>query len=314
MNFDEACAILEISSTATPEEAKKKYRQLTKKHHPDVNKSEGSEDKFKKINEAYRIFGAGKDQPLDNDAGFNWGNAYNPFSKINHNLKPAEHIALNHEISFKDSILGCKIDLKFKRNIKCKDCNGNGSVTLNNGCDKCNGLGQVTKRQGNMIFVSTCDKCYGKHNKENCKTCIGSGLLDADTDISVSVPGGIQTGNILRLNGMGNFAGNFGPMDQYTDAHLQLKITPDSDLTFDGTNVIFNLKLSLLDAIKGCKKNVKTLLGDKEIEIKPSSKNKEEIIIPNVGVNSIGNQNVILNVLYPNNLDKLIEVLSEEVK
>ena len=38
MNLQEARTILEISDSATPEEAKKKYRELTKKYHPDVNK------------------------------------------------------------------------------------------------------------------------------------------------------------------------------------------------------------------------------------------------------------------------------------
>ena len=52
MNLNEAYLILELSEDASPEEAKKKYRELTKKYHPDINKDDGAEDRFKRINEA----------------------------------------------------------------------------------------------------------------------------------------------------------------------------------------------------------------------------------------------------------------------
>ena len=55
MNLKEAYTTLELAEGASPEEAKKKYRELTKKLHPDVNKDPGAEAKFKKINEAYRM-------------------------------------------------------------------------------------------------------------------------------------------------------------------------------------------------------------------------------------------------------------------
>ena len=60
MNLKEAYSILEIPQGTPPEDAKKKYRELTKKYHPDINKDAGAEDKFKKINEAYQVVSSGK--------------------------------------------------------------------------------------------------------------------------------------------------------------------------------------------------------------------------------------------------------------
>lgn len=44
--------ILGVSKDASPEEIKKAYRKLARKHHPDAG---GDEDKFKEINEAYEV-------------------------------------------------------------------------------------------------------------------------------------------------------------------------------------------------------------------------------------------------------------------
>jgi DnaJ-class molecular chaperone len=47
--------VLGVSKSASADELKKAYRNLARKHHPDVDKSEGAETKFKEINEAYQV-------------------------------------------------------------------------------------------------------------------------------------------------------------------------------------------------------------------------------------------------------------------
>lgn len=47
--------VLGVTKTASPDELKKAYRKLARKHHPDVDKSSGAEQHFKEINEAYQI-------------------------------------------------------------------------------------------------------------------------------------------------------------------------------------------------------------------------------------------------------------------
>lgn len=47
--------VLGVSKSANADELKKAYRNLARKHHPDVDKSLGAETKFKEINEAYQV-------------------------------------------------------------------------------------------------------------------------------------------------------------------------------------------------------------------------------------------------------------------
>src|SRR3989344_4326279 len=47
--------VLGVSKNANADELKKAYRNLARKHHPDVDKSTGAEEKFKEINEAYQV-------------------------------------------------------------------------------------------------------------------------------------------------------------------------------------------------------------------------------------------------------------------
>lgn len=53
--------ILEIRYPSNEAEIKLAFRNMAKKYHPDINKESGAEDKFKLINEAYRVLS----NPLD---------------------------------------------------------------------------------------------------------------------------------------------------------------------------------------------------------------------------------------------------------
>ena len=93
--------VLGVNKSASAEELKKAYRNLARKNHPDVNKSEGAEAKFKEINEAYQVlsdpqkksaydqyghsafqpgggFGQGAGQPGGGFRTYTWSSSGNP--------------------------------------------------------------------------------------------------------------------------------------------------------------------------------------------------------------------------------------------
>jgi molecular chaperone DnaJ len=116
-----------------------------------------------------------------------------------------------------------------------------------------------------MVFVQTCNKCFGRMQAKQCTTCTATGIMDAEASVTVNIPGGVADHNILRVPGMGHFAGFlFGQLEQHTDVHLHVRVTPEPGLRLDGINVVSDLEISLLDALRGCKKTVNNLnLGTK---------------------------------------------------
>src|SRR5579864_4015791 len=251
MNLKEAYATLEIPDGSGETEAKKKFRELSKKLHPD-NKETGDEAKFKKINEAYQRIQAGEDDPRETYANAATGARWSNFHQQHQRQQVVElsNVEVGVTITFKEAVLGTKKEIKYPRQSKCQGCGGVGEIKLNNGCRKCGGKGQVISRQGNMIAVATCPDCFGKANVTECGACKGDGLVDTDVSVHVSIPAGVLDSTTLRLQGMGNYAGSvMGIMDQYTDAFCHVTVTPEVGLRIEGQSVVSDLTISLLDAI-----------------------------------------------------------------
>jgi len=311
MNLKEAYKILEIPQTATPEEAKKKYRELAKEFHPDVNKDAGAEAKFKKINEAYQVVSSGKGTDREDLHWQSPTRQRNPFGV--QQIFNAQPITTKVSISFAESVLGCEKEIKFTRNSKCPSCDGSGENTLNNGCVPCGGRGQVVTQRGGMIFIQSCPKCNGQVQKADCATCKTRGVVEAEAAARVTIQGGILDNQTLSLRGLGHYIGSFGPMSQHSDVHLRVKVAPEPGLSIEGTHVICTLELTLQEALQGCKKIVNTIKGYQDINIPVKSRNKDEVVIPHLGVNKIGNQRVILDVRYPEDVSQIIETLNYKV-
>ncbi len=322
MRLQEAYNELGVSSNASEDEVKKAYRNLAKKYHPDVNKDPGSEAKFKTINEAYNLIQKGEEQQtfagpsysnnvpfdineiLSNFAGFGGMNNSTQQNKRH----PVVQIHITANLTFAEAVLGKEHPIKYSRSVKCNPCNGNGQIPENI-CKECNSTGRVTKQHGNQIISSMCMKCANvKHRYKSCTDCNGVGTKSAETSLTVNIPAGVQNGNVLKMNMMGNYVGvHAWGQDQYSDALLNITVNNTTTLTTKNKDVVCNIELSLKDAVLGCEKEVETVLGAKSINIPPMSKNKEEIVLPNLGIGKVGNQVVILNVSYPENITELVK-------
>jgi molecular chaperone DnaJ len=324
MNIQEAYSTLDVQDNISDIDLKSIYKKLAVKYHPDRFKDDP--DKFKKINEAYQLITDYRKNPEKYNppsrspfggGGFNinlndiFGGGFGRSQQTEINAPP---INLSTKISFKESVLGVEKEIAYKKTIKCDGCDGKGKEPQSNGCKSCNGFGRVVQQQGNMHYSSSCNKCHGQNVKfKDCIKCKSKGALEVDVNAKINVPPCNST--ILRIQGAGHYMGSAGPFgDAYSDVFLNVTVEPDVDLKLDGNNVVCNLQLSLIDALTGCSKQVRTIYDTRTVDIPAKSKNRDEVVLSGCGVKQAnGSQRVILNIDY-GDVDKLIEFLKQEGK
>lgn len=325
MNKVEALKILNLKDGASDDEIKKKFRKLAFSTHPDRNKEEGAEDAYKKISSAYEYLKNPKPE-MSQGGGFWARSAPRPkggiwdafFGGGAKQIKIPPHIQTSCKISFKDSVLGCNKKIKIKRSIQCDSCNGIGQVTIGSSCSGCNGLGTVTEthqhRGGYVTVQRMCTDCDGKgSDKEDCSKCSGSAGIEIDSEFDVEIKGGILNGQKIRLPKAGSFYSAMG-MPQYTDVFLLVWVARDSDMRIVGSQVISTLEVTLYEALKGTTKKVRTVMGDRDLEIRSGARHQDKVSLTGHGVRGIGDHVFTLNVHYPEDTIKLIEALEEKPK
>lgn len=338
--------LLEVDENASPDQIKTNYKKLALKYHPDRNKEKGAEEMFKKISRAYEVLSdpqkrANYDRGFDesnnngnvdlNDilnnvfgGSFNMG-GFNMFqdmfgfqfnNKNQKNKAPEKYV--NVEISLEDLYKGTiyKSFVFLKR--KCSDCDGVGGK--NKKCDQCNGAGKIQKviQQGNMVqtFISECSKCNSSGNIiiSNCEKCKGNGVLEQSFPIEVSIDKGALNGSTITLKDQG---------DDYKgcirgDLILKLKELKHSIFKRNGNDLIYDMEISLLEALGGFEYNL-LHVNEKILHLKSNEivdHNQVTVIenygMPIMGSNRFGNLIINYKIKYPDHLsDKKLKILKD---
>jgi molecular chaperone DnaJ len=225
-----------------------------------------------------------------------------------------EDINININLTFEESILGCEKEIKYNKDNKCNGCNGLGKTPGPSTCRNCNGRGRIIIQQGSFRLEQGCPACRGSGGKMDvCSICNGAGIQNQEISAKLKIPPILRRDQNIRVSGGGHFIAydQFGQAN-YSDLYLNPTINNNENIDIiinDNGDLVSTINISLLEALEGCKKEVYTVKGNKNIEIKPLSKNKDSIIIPNCGAGGIRSHIIIINVNYPNNINSLIEVL-----
>lgn len=306
----EALEALKLDSSATDEDIKKTFRKLAAKMHPDVSKEPDAEEKYKKISAAYEYL----KNPPPQQHTINMNDFVRQANSVFR--KRPEPVYVSANIFFKESILGCQKNITLNYESPCIDCNGNGRFKTNRLCSKCEGRGyfEQTSSSGNQHFSirMACGTCSGAGcEMDKCTKCSGEGSTPDSRQVDIKIPGGIGNGQVMRLRGCGNVYVHMGGFAQ-SDAFLTVNVKRDPNMRLSGHDVISNIDISLYEAVAGTSKDVKTVLGDASVKIKPGSKNKDQVSLPGHGVNKKGNHIFTLNVKYPKDLEGLVEFLKDK--
>ncbi len=286
--------VLGVSKDSTKEEIKKAYKKLAMKYHPDRNKENGAEDKFKKISEAYAVlsdekkkanydrFGPeGFNQQYSTEdifRGFDFGDIFGGGDSIfdmffgggRRRSNRGNDLRFDLELEFEDAFRGITKEIEIEKLVSCEECKGTGSE---NGeyiaCSECNGTGQVrhVKRTPFGTFATTgvCKQCQGegKEVKKRCKECNATGRVSKSKTIKVKIPAGVKTGSQLRVSSEGE-AGLRG--SRSGDLYVVMFVKPSKIFRREGNDIYLDVPISFSQAAMGDQIKVPTV--EKEVTLK----------------------------------------------
>lgn len=328
--------ILGISRQATDEEIKKSYRKLAFQYHPDRNKDKNAEDKFKEVNQAYEVlsdsrkranydrFGhAGVDGGYARGfEGFDFGGFGDIFDAFfsgttrgrRSEAERGTDLHIQMEITFVEAAFGCEKQIEIQRIEPCSSCHGTGSEpgTEMEKCPNCGGSGEVRRTQqglfGHFTNITTCPQCGGRGRiiTHLCQQCNGAGKEARQRSVMVTIPGGVDDGNTVRISGEGNSGMRGGPPGNL----LVSLIVQDHEFLYrDGADVIFDLPLNFTQAALGGEVEIPTLEDDHNLKIPAGVQNGKVFRLKGKGAYHIrksgrGDQLVVVHVVTPTSLSK----------
>jgi DnaJ-class molecular chaperone len=267
--------VLGVAKTASAEEIKKKYRQLAKKLHPDLNPGNAeAAAKFKDISAAYDLLSDAQKR-----ARYDRGEI---------DASGAERPERQYYRTYAESAEGAKYGNPFEAEDLFADLFG-----------RARGGREFKIRGTDVSYVLPVDFIEAAAGAKKRVTMADGTVLD------VNIPAGTEDRQTLRLKGQGQPGfGGAEPGDAYIEVHIQ----PHAFFTRKDNDVHLELPVSLGEAVLGGKITVPTIDGDVAMTIPKGSNTGTTLRLKGRGIldrksRQRGDQYVKLKVVLPEGAD-----------
>ncbi|WP_455110276.1 molecular chaperone DnaJ [Porphyromonas sp.] len=207
-------------------------------------------------------------------------------------------------LTLEDIEKGVEKKLKIKKNVACSHCGGEGTSDPNGKqtCGTCHGTGSVVTAQRSLFGMvqtqSVCPTCEGTGEviTKPCSHCKGQGTQIGEELVSFRIPAGVQEGMQLTVSGKGNAA----PRGGYPgDLLVLIQEEEDPNLIRNGSDLIYNLLVSIPMAAHGGSVEVPTIGGKARVKIAPGTQPGKVLRLRGKGlpsVNGYGKGDLLVNV------------------
>ncbi|MBT5636659.1 MAG: molecular chaperone DnaJ [Gammaproteobacteria bacterium] len=293
--------VLGVDRNASEADLKKSYRRMAMKFHPDRNPdSEDAEAQFKEVKEAYEVLSdsqkrAAYDQfghaGVEGGAGQGgFGGGFGGFEDIFSDIfggggggrsrggprvYRGADLAYRMELTLEEAISGITREIRIPATEVCKQCSGTGAKAGSTPvtCNTCGGVGKVRMQQGFFSVQQTCPTCHGagKEIKNPCNICHGAGKVKKEKTLSVKIPGGVDTGDRVRLSGEGEPGENGGPSG---DLFVEVRVKEHALFTRDGDDLYCEIPVGIVTATLGGEVEVPCLGNSQCVKLKIPSESQ----------------------------------------
>lgn len=216
------------------------------------------------------------------------------------------------EISFEEAAFGLEKEINLYRDEVCDHCHGEGAEPGSKveTCPECNGSGYVRFTQntmfGQMVNERPCSRCKGEGKiiSEPCKECRGKGTVKRNKKLKVKIPAGVDNGSRLRVSNEGEAGAKGGSSG---DLYVYLYVKPHKFFERDGTTVLCEVPINIVQATLGADIKVPTLDGQVTMKIPEGTQPGKVMRIKGKGIPSLrnssrGDQLVRIKVVVPTKL------------
>ncbi len=329
--------VLGVSREATKEEIKKAYRKQALKYHPDKNPGDKkAEENFKEAAAAYEVLsneekkarydrygheGVGSPGNGFGGAGMTMEDIFSSFGDIfgdtfggfgafagsrraGRRVNKGSNLRVKVKLNFHEIAAGTEKKIKVNKYVTCDRCSGTGAADASgvSDCSTCHGTGHVTRitntMLGQMQTTSVCPSCggEGKTITKKCPACYGEGIVQKEEIIKINIPAGVGKGMQMTVGGKGN-----APRRGGVNGDLLVVIDEEEhpDLIREGNDLIYNLFISIPDAILGTHVEVPTVDNNVKIKIEPGTQPGKILRLRGKGlpeVNGYGKGDLLVNV------------------
>ncbi len=277
MDYIDYYKSLGISKSASQEEIKKAYRKLARKYHPDVNPNDNNaHKKFQEINEANEVLSDPEKRKKYDTYGKNW-----------------QQGAAQEEA---------------QRSYRQSADFGGGQFSGDFGGDRFSDFfasmfgagGRSNAKYRGENLSATLQMNLTEVFKTHKKTITINGR-----NIRITIPAGIENGQVIKLKGYGDPGRNGGPAG---DLFITFSILNNTKFKKMANDLYLIQEIDLFTAILGGELTIDTMHGKIKLKVKPETQNNTRIRVKGKGApmykseEQFGDLYVTYNVVLPQNL------------
>ncbi len=291
MEFIDYYKILGVSKTANEMEIKTAYRKLARKYHPDLNPgNKEAETKFKEINEANEVLSDPENRKKYDKYGKDWKHG-EEYEKAKRQQQQQYSPHQSGQKDFSNEEYSDFFESMF----------GGGRSSYNQGhSPKFKGQDYNAELHFDLKDVYTTQPQILTVNGEK---------------IRLTIPAGVENGQVIKIKGKGGLGINGGPAG---DLYIKFNINIHTQFKREGNDLYQNVDLDLYTSILGGEIKVDTFNGKVKLQIKPETKNESKGKLKGKGFpvykkeGEFGDMIITYHIKSPTNLsEKEIELFKE---